>query len=204
MSLPNTLSDITVDMVKNYFNYTDKDGPSRDAQIAAILPSTIDLITTYCRNDFEIKSRTYTPFIEPINDVFYTPFYPISSVTSVVERGNTLVQNTDYSVVKEIGRFRKMSSNRDGYYDRIYNYGLYWSTEPDGITVTYTAGTQLPGDVVIVFYELAGIYTQINQKIYTDINGQAQAVRYDAIPAELKAILDRYRKARTHQTGDAA
>ena len=204
MSLPNTLDDITITMVKNYFNYTDRDGPTRDAQLTAILPSVRDLITTYCRNDFKVISRTYTPFIEPVTDVFYVPMYPITTITSLVENGNTLVQNTDWRVTKEIGRFQRLSQPRDFYYDRIYNYGLYWSTQPDGITVTYTAGTQLPGDVVIVFYELAGIYTMINQKIYTDINGNAQAIRYDAIPNELKAILDRYRKTRTFSTGDAA
>jgi hypothetical protein len=191
MPLPTTLEAATAADVKAYFNYNDT---NRDGVLAVVLPMTIDLIYNYCRHDFKSVSRTFQPLIEPVQDVFYVPRYPIDPTTPpvVVENGNTLVKDTDWTCEYEIGRFKRLTAPRDGYYDRIYNYGLYWSTQPHGITATYVGGHVLTGDVYLAFCELAGIYSQINQKVYTDITGAEQAVRYDAIPEEIRKILDRH------------
>ena len=197
IALPATLEDTTVQNVKDYFNYADT---NRDGTIAIVMPMAADIIYRYCRTKFKQITGTFSPIIEAVQNIFYTPLYPIAApatppttvLLTVTENGNLLAYGTDYFVDLEIGRFRRLSAPHDSYYDRVYNYGLYWSTQPGGIVVSYTAGKTLPADVLLVFYELAGIYSQINQKVFTDIEGRELATKYDAIPAELKHILDRH------------
>lgn len=185
--MPTTLASITAADVKAYFNFTDS---NRDAQINAILPIVSDYITTYCKHDFLSISRTEIVNIENnFQTDFYLKYRPVASITSIVEAGETLVKNTDYKVDLDTGRVSRIST--DG--GVIFSQSTSWSTEPEDITVVYTAGDALTQDVCMAFYEIAGIYTQINQKVFVNIEGNEIATKYDVIPKAIMDILDRHK-----------
>lgn len=181
-------SDITVADVKSYFNFTDN---NRDAQILNILPIVTDFIKTYCSHDFESKSRSEYPYIK---DAFQTEFFlkyrPVTSVTSIVEDSQTLTRNTDYWIDFDSGKVSKISGSQ---YSPIFSEASFWNSDPEAILITYVGGEALSFDVVMAFYEIAGIYTQINQKVYVNIEGNETSTKYDSIPKEIMSILDRHK-----------
>jgi len=187
------LDDITIADVKSYFNYTDT---NRDTQLTNILPMTRDLIKGYCNNDFESKTRTAEkPYILPERLEFYLKYRPVVSITSLTEGGTALVQDTDYYCELDTGRVEKLQATNT---TTIYDVNRYWSTVRNTVVVTYTAGQVPTYDVVLAFYEVAGIYTEINQKVFTDIEGTEHATAYDKIPQEIKDILNRYKISEYH------
>lgn len=182
-----TLDDVTVQNVKDYYSYTDS---NKDNRIAMCLPMARDLIYGFCNSDFQQKSRTEKPVIENNETInFFTKFRPITSVTSLTVDGNALNEDIEFFAELETGRIEKIQSDDPTY---IYNRGNYWTTKRNAINITYVGGQILTQDVLHVFYELVGIYTELNVKVYMDINGNQQAVRKDSIPQELKEILKRY------------
>lgn len=193
MSTPTTptkLSDITVQDVKDYYGVTDN---SKDARIAVMLPVAVDFITKYCNSDFEVKSRTETINVETETTTFFLKYRPISSVTSIIVDGVTLVADQDYYVDKDTGAVEKLLSETNTNYS-IFNKGPWWTTKKNVIVVTYVAGQELKQDVSLVLKELTGIYTDLNQKVFVDVEGNQTATNYDKMPQELYAILDRYKQ----------
>lgn len=182
-----TLDDITVANVKSYYNYTDT---NRDTQIALVMPMVRDMIYGFCNSDFQSKSRTERPVVNDstTKDIFLK-YRPVTSITSVVEDSVTLVSDQDYFCELDTGRLEKIQSN-DAVY--IYNKGPYWSDTRNGIVVTYVAGQTLTQDVILAFFEIVGLYCDINQKVVTDIEGNEHAVSIDTIPKDIKDILNRY------------
>jgi hypothetical protein len=185
------LSDITITDVKSYFNYTDKDGPNRDAQITAALPLAIYFIKEYCQSDFEVKDRTETLNApDDTSFVLYLKYRPVTAFTSVVEDGTTLVKDTDYWCDLNAGYIEKLQSNNVV----IFNKGPYWTIKRNAIIATYTGGQLLTQDVVIAFYEIIGMITSINQKQFADIEGNVKSMTFDKIPQDYLNILNRHRQ----------
>jgi hypothetical protein len=190
-----TLSDITTAQVKAYYKYTSTD---RDAQIDIVRPIVVDMIKQICNNDFESKARTNEkPYIQPSRNEFYLQYYPIASITSLIEDGETLIEDEDFYVEKETGRIEKLVAT-DLTGNTIFDIANYWTTERNKIIVNYVGGDTLTQDVVLAFYEIVGIYTEINQKVFTDIEGNEHATAYDKIPTEIKDILARHTLRKYH------
>ena len=186
-TMATTLSDITLSDVKSYYNYTET---NRDTQITNLLPIVTDIITQYCRNTFTQTTRTNEKPVVPIERTdFYLKHIPVSSITSIIVDGTTLTEDTDFFVELDTGRVQKLSSD-----DPIFVGDYYWNSVPNKIVVTYVGGTPLTQDLVLVFYELVGIYAQINLKVYVDVEGNEHASKMDTIPAALKAILNRHQR----------
>lgn len=182
-----TFSDITVAQCKTYFNYQES---NRDAQIAMMMPMAADYIKQYCQHDFESKARVEIPIIDDSKADFYLNYRPVASITSVVEAGVTLVKNTDYKIDLATGRMSKINGDD---YNPIFKAINTWSTEPEDITVTYTGGIELKQDVVQVYLEIVGIYSQINLRTYVNIAGEEITTSKESVPKTLTDVLDRYK-----------
>ena len=181
------LDNITTAEVKAYHGIT---GTDKDSRIDVIRPLVSSIIKNYCRHDFESKSRSEYPYIEPNRDKFYTLYRPISSVTSLVVDGTTYTEDTDYYVYKETGMIEKLKAT-NVFVDNT-DYG-YWTTEKNKILITYIGGEALTADVVLVFYELCGIYAQLKTKTFINEEGIQAAVTMTSLPKEIMDVLERHK-----------
>lgn len=185
------LSNITANEVKAYHGISASD-TSKDARIAVMLPLAVEWITNYCRQDFESKSRVEYPYIENRMNCFYTDYRPVASVTSVIENSITLTENTDFYVHKSTGKIERVINSSGVILDDRSYFG-FWSTTPRSVVITYTGGEALPKDVVMVFYELVGVWAQLKTKTYVTGDGVEAVVTLTSLPDNLMQVLDRHK-----------
>jgi hypothetical protein len=134
--VPISLDDITVDMVKAYYNRP-ADDTAHDTQISMLIPQVIALVRRETRRDFKTKSvvestnslgplPTYgpqtacaiptgaevydSPRIYFGNTSFFTRYKPIIKINAVYEDLTLLTENVDYVVYHQTGEVRKLSN----------------------------------------------------------------------------------------------
>jgi hypothetical protein len=123
--------------------------------------------------------------------LIYTPqLAPIISVTSLVESGTTLIENTDFFVDKASGIIEKSSGD--------------WNTEPRTIKIscaigydsvdTATPSDDIPGDIAMYAIELAARKSGYYKKtIKNYVSGAGESVDLFGVPKEIeKALRDLY------------
>lgn len=189
------LSDITINDVKAYFGILAAD-TTYDAKLTLILPMVIDTVKQYCRHDFESKARTAEkPLVSPEQYQVFSKYRPIdrSVPPVVIENGVTLTLNTDYAVNYDTGRFERLAASQGIFANSLYGA---WTTTPDAISLTYTGGEALTQDVVMVVFEMCGIYSYMKTKTYVNNQGIEAAVTISSVPADLMLILDRHKWSR--------
>lgn len=186
------LDNITTAEVKAYFGITNTD---KDSIIDVVRPLVVDKIKEYCRHDFESKARTNEkPVIKIRQKNFYSVYLPVdASDITVVEDGTTLTEDSDYFVDLRTGRFERIRNQDDIFAEQG---GAYWTTKHNAIVISYTGGEALTQDVVLVFYEMVGIYAQLKTKTYVDNEGIEAAVTLTALPDNLIKVLDNHRRVR--------
>ena len=189
MSEFNFLASVSAVSVKAYYDITSSD---YDNLINAHLLGARSFVEEYCRDDFQIIARVNEkPLVDRRSSVFYLKYYPVTSITSLVEDGTTLVEDTDYYVDKTTGRVEKLTQSSILNPDREL---CYWNTERNSIVVNYIGGTQLTDDVISVVKELAGIRAGIKKRTYTDNEGIERVATLTSLPKEILDILSRHRK----------
>lgn len=189
MSIFGTDARTTLAKIKTYHGVS---GTDSDTLITQIIELAGDRIIRYCNRDFESKARTNeTPLIEGRTDRFHIEENPVASITSVVEDGITLIENTDYFVEKETGAIIKINElgTSFGRHNRIF-----WNNIPNKVKASYTGGLALPDGVVWVYLELAGIMARIKEKGFLTNEGVEGVTTVNSLPKDLLAVLNEYRK----------
>ena len=99
MAEPTTLALITKTEVKAYFDITNTD---YDTLIDAHLPGVRAFVQQYCRHDFLSTTRTSEkPIVNQFDTSLYLKYYPVASITSITEDGDTLTEGVDFFCDKE-------------------------------------------------------------------------------------------------------
>lgn len=190
-----TLNEITTNEVKAYHGVASSD-TEKDAQIDVIRPLVADFIEQYCRHDFQSIARANEkPVVEARMNSFYLKYRPVASIATLVEDGETLTEDTDFFVDKDIGRVEKIRDKL--IFTRRGEFG-YWSTGPNAIVVNYVGGEALSTaqDIVMVFYEWVGILAYLKTKTFITNEGIEGVVTLTSLPPHLIAILERHKWAR--------
>jgi hypothetical protein len=165
--------------------------PSRAADddlLQMLLNSATSSVCTYCSRAFEQKE--YTDMIHSPLNGRYLPLeqYPISTVTTLKINGKEITKSTANDVF--------------GYMNDAYGIRLigYTFARHDLIEVVYTAGyAVLPDDIVHCVLEIAGLNYREKDRIGMTSKGiDQQTTSFNhAIPAEVKSILNQYRRVRS-------
>ena len=181
------LSDITISTIKTYHGYNSTD---KDSQLSAILTMIISQVLETCGHDFVSTTRTNEiPRISAASKCFSLKYFPVDSVTSVVEDGVALTENVDFYVDHDTGEMERIA-NRAGIFDDPE--GPCWSSAPAGVVVTYVGGHALTADMARVITEMVGIAAKIKTTTYIDLEGVEKVVTLQSLPKEMSAILDRH------------
>lgn len=221
---PVRLTDITVDMVKKYYNVTDT---AKDTQISIIIPQIVDYIKARTRRDWKVKqvvestnalgplpttgynvpipiptrAEVYeSPRVMAWQASFFTKFKPVSGVT-IYEDTNILRENVDYIVFHQTGEIRKLINYMFAIYptygNNFYyiNYS-YWNSFPGKLQISYTAGDAPPQDLIYCALEIIGIRAGLKTRTYVNNEGITQSVLMTEIPKEIERILNLHRKVR--------
>ena len=221
---PVKMTDITVKMVKDYYNRTDT---AHDTQISMLIPQVIDLIKAYTRRDWNIKkvvestnalgplptigynvaitipagAEVYeSPRIMAWQPSFFTRFKPVSNV-SIMEDTQARTENEDYIVFHDTGEIRKLINYMFAIYptygNNFYyvNYS-YWNSFPGKIQISYDTGDVPPQDLIYCALEIIGIRAGLKTRTYVNNEGVSQAVMMTEIPKEIYKIMDRHKKVR--------
>jgi hypothetical protein len=143
MALVNALT--TLPDVKTLLGITDS---TQDARLELIVNACSRRIEQYCGRTFARASltETYTP---SGRQLLILRNYPIVSVSSVVDQGNTLVQGTDYIFSPEYANSGFLY-RENGWNGPTVNRDFLTTDTVAGkrtIIVTYVAGYYLPADL---------------------------------------------------------
>lgn len=185
---------ITTAQVKAYHGYTSND---KDSMIDVIRPLITHKIIKYCNHDFESKARVdEKPFIEKFRNEFYLRNWPVASITTLVEDGESLTEDTDFYFDKFTGKVEKIR-DLDSVFTTREALG-YWTTKRNAIVVNYVGGVDLTtaNDIVEVYYEMVGIRSGIKKRTWVDNNEIEQVAIINSVPKELWTQLDRYKHRR--------
>lgn len=181
----NKLSDICHDHIKLYCGIPEST-TVKDAQIDFTLPTIINQIISYCRHDFECKTRTSeTPFFpDTVTNKIFTNYRPITTMTSVIENSKTLVNGTDYYVNMTTGM--------------LYRNDAKWDYTPGAIVLNYTGGVALSDafEVVQVVYELTAIALGLKTRTYITGEGVEGAATINSLPESFLLLLERHKQCR--------
>jgi hypothetical protein len=120
-------------------------GADPDASVAQYIAQADALITAYCGQSLESSETTETLEAEQDQSYLILSRFPVTAVASVVEGDVTLTTPDDFHWYTD-GRIRRLYGTYDG----------SWSTYPDSVVVTYTAGySTIPADLVLASATLA-------------------------------------------------
>lgn len=188
MSIFGTDARTTLAKIKDYHSVSNTDS---DTVINLSIELAGDRIIQYCNRDFESKARTEKPLIEGRTDRFFIEENPVASITSIIENGITLIEDTDYFVEKKTGAIIKIN-DASSVLGRINR--LFWHNVLGQVTANYTGGLALPDGVVWIFYELVGIMARIKEKPFIDNAGINEVTLINSLPKAMLDVLTEYRK----------
>ncbi len=188
MSIFSTDSRTTLAEIKKYHSVGDTES---DLLITQSIELAGNRIIRYCNRDFESKARAELPLIEGRTDRFFINENPVAFITSIIENGITLVENTDYFVEKETGSIIKKNAST-ATFGRASR--LYWHNIIGEVRANYTGGLFLPDGVVWVFLELVGIMARIKEKAFIDNEGVNAVTLVNSLPKSVLNVLNEYRK----------
>lgn len=176
-------------------DYHDKDS-SFDTIIGRKMLGIKQYIKTYCRHEFLSQARVdEKPFIETAESKFYLKHYPIASITSLVEDGTTLTENTNFYVDYNTGKVEKIT-DPDNIANPDRNRLGYWTTERNVIVVNYVGGHALTDDIIMIYKELVGILAGIKTYTWIDNENVQQVATLRKLPPWMMMILNNHRYSR--------
>lgn len=139
-----------------------------------------------------VRNRSSTEQYDGGSDRIFTRWKPIVTVTSIIDNGITLTEGTDFFVYKEIGALRR--------YGAIWGRPGLWGTSfPMSVTVTYTAGMSATVDAVPHDIKLAALlwvhemWATGPANLSNVVTDQGVFIRPQAIPPQVNKYLQPYR-----------
>lgn len=166
-----------------------------------IIETVIEAVSATFQNEAgpDLKSVTYTA---EVNDgtgksFLYLPHYPVTTLTSVVEDGSTLVKDTDYFIDMDGGILEKAN-----YGCGYHSFSGRWTRSKGGVVVTYVAGyATLPADIKLAaLIELSRKCSMIEHSMFGETSRTVENVSItvntdELLPATI-ATLGRYTRLR--------
>jgi len=169
---------------------------TKDTLLELLIDSVSQRFNTKLRRVLAHTTYTDSLFDGSGNEWLYLPAYPISEITSVTEDDVLLVKETDYKIYYMAGALRKA-------------LGALWSTEPQGLKISYKAGyvcltapsvgqTALPSDIKLAAIKQIGWeYNKQKAKSWGESSrsypdgSQSFSESGDLLPEVMK-VLDQY------------
>lgn len=183
---------VTVAELRDYLGLT-----SSDSAVA------LEIIVNSVSQEFEdevdcdLFSDTYTS--EAIDgsgrSYLYLPHWPVTTFTSCVEDGETLVKDTDYFVDMANGILTKSRTPWP-----TYEYQLNWTTQRGGVVNTYIAGyAAVPADIKLACLKQCAVeYQRMKQKTWGEtsrsIGDGSSSYSEPGLLPDVKAVLERYER----------
>lgn len=186
MAIDVTIAVVTRDEAKEFLKKKDDDDI---VMLDAIINGVCEFIRGFTGRVFPSATYTAVKYDGNGRPDFWLPNYPVSALTSVHEDDVLLTLDTDHYAYLDTGRLR-----RNG----------VWTTTPQGIKVTYTAGysvASMPTDLKLgCLIQVADFWQKFQHKSFGEISRSlaSQSVtvmEQDVLPA-VKTLLARYRRAR--------
>lgn len=134
------------------------------------------------------------------DDVFYTEFAPIISVTSLADDDDAYVEDTDYVVFAREGRIQLLGNTASGATITSFSESpgqlriTYVAGQGAAKTGSYTSGIAAPEDIQVACAMLAGNWYQARDRdemVAKSENNRSVAYHLSDIPVRARAILNR-------------
>lgn len=169
---------VTLARVKRYLEIESTD-TSRDDLLNELINACSSAIENYC--DRKFKSQTHTETLWGVNTKIFVKNYPITAITSVTEEGETSPIESKYY------------KNRETYI-QLKDYSI---DPEDDVTVVYVAGyAAIPEDLQFACSKLVDAYFKSDIADYSKTFEAGIVIRPEAIPGQVRALLDPYKKMR--------
>lgn len=179
---------VTLDDAKAFIKKTD------DADLA-VLEQIIEGVSTLFNKITEriLASATYTAekFESEGWPDLWLPQRPITALTSITEDGTLLVSGTDYYAYLTEGRIRRMASIEEGIPGN-------WTTKPQAIVITYTAGyvvtgasPTIPGDLKLAaMIQIADGWTKFLHKSWGETTRSVASQSVSVVETDILEIVE--------------
>jgi hypothetical protein len=187
---------VTADEVDSYIQ---NQNATNDTVIEYIINAVSQMFSTYCDRAFITATYTALKLDGNGRSDFYLPNWPVTLLSSIAEDGVALTVDVDFYADLPHGILSKARWNWPW-----YDVTAKWTTKPQGILVTYTAGyTQagtLPADLKLA--ALKEIARQYQAFITKDTGDASRSVQGSSVsksePArpEWMEVVSRYRRVR--------
>lgn len=121
----------------------------------------------------------FTPTINI--ELLQVKYFPIISITSVVENGVTLTEDSDYFVNYAIGQFKRLNETE-------------WIEKDHGVVITYKGGEEPPDGLKLLVINWIASISGERTRTFTTEDGVEQAVTITTIPKWVTDGLEYYTK----------
>lgn len=166
------------------------DDESKDARLNQLIPQVSDIVSDYCRDDFEQKEHD-PEWFDGGSEAIWVRHRPIKSIIYLKFDGQTLIENTDFLVYYPIGKIVP--------YTAIWRrYPTFrWAGDKKVIEVKYIGGHNgAPSAVKFGCLEWLAVLSGLKKKTYTTNDGVEATVTLTTIPTDIRNILYAHRRVR--------
>jgi len=157
------------------------------------LVSLIDSVSEAVKAGVECDLKPIKDIVEKIDGTgksyLFLAHWPVTKLTSVVEDGVTLIEDTDFYVDYDRGFLQKPTDYK-------------WTTSMRGVVVTYDAGcAALPADIKMAcLIEIARLYSMVDNKMFGESSrtheGETININTDELLPATIETLGRYQRVR--------
>ena len=155
---------------------------NNDTKIKSMIPRVCEIVDNETKRVWNV--RTFTEIADHntknvVEDTFFTKYFPIVSVTSMVVNTIPLTENTDFVVY-------------DSY---IISLNGDYVLDSKGLVITYTGGNAtVPEFIRQIATEVTAIFCNLKTVTYTTAEGIDKAVILTTVPEYVQDMYDKYRK----------
>lgn len=155
---------------------------NNDTKIKSMIPRVCEIVDNETKRVWNV--RTFTEIADHntknvVEDTFFTKYFPIVSVTSMVVNTIALTENTDFVVY-------------DSY---IISLNGDYVLDSKGLVITYTGGNAtVPEFIRQIATEVTAILCNLKTVTYTTAEGIDKAVILTTTPEYVQDMYDKYRK----------
>lgn len=186
---------VTLADVKTFLGF--QNVSTHDAILEMVIESVSASISNEASPDFKSAVHTAEAIDGTGKSYLYLDHYPVTTLTSVVEDGVTLVSGTDFYPDLDEGLLEKARSNWPW-----YDVQARWTTQKQGVVVTYTAGyATIPADVKLAcLIEVGRAFAMVDHKMFGEssrsVEGTSVTLNTDELLPSTLATLARYARTR--------
>lgn len=159
---------------------------SKDLYLQSLIKLSSDLIRRKTKRAWEAAASSaiekFTPTIN--TTLLQVRYFPITELTSVVENGVTLTEDSDYFVDYAIGQFKRINNST-------------WAEIDHGVVITYKGGEVAPDGLKLLAINWIASISGERVRTFTTEDGVEQAVTTLSMPAWVTQGLRAYTKVLT-------